>query len=49
MTGPTVTRTADHSVDVTLGLRVPVLFPGGIDFPFTAHAHTRTPDESTRP
>jgi pilus assembly protein CpaE len=32
-------------VEVTLGLKVPVLFPGAIDFPLTVHGHARTVDE----
>ncbi|GGT52647.1 hypothetical protein GCM10014713_53180 [Streptomyces purpureus] len=32
------TDAADHMVDVTVDLRVPVLFPGAIDFPFTVTA-----------
>ena len=30
---------------VTVGLRVPVLFPGAIDFPLTVHGHASAVDE----
>ncbi|WP_405586835.1 CpaE family protein [Streptomyces sp. NBC_01190] len=37
--------TGDGQVDATVGLKVPVLFPGAIDFPLTVHGHARTVDE----
>jgi pilus assembly protein CpaE len=37
--------TSDGMVSVTVGLKVPVLFPGAIDFPVTVHGHARTVDE----
>jgi pilus assembly protein CpaE len=33
------------TVDVTVTLKVPVLFPGAIDFPFHVHGHAKTVDE----
>lgn len=48
MTGPDTTR-ADGQVTVTLGLKVPVLFPGAIDFPVTVHGHASTVDEQDSP
>ncbi|WP_435124722.1 AAA family ATPase [Actinacidiphila sp. bgisy144] len=45
MQGPDVGR-ADGQVSVSLGLKVPVLFPGAIDFPVTVHGHASTVDET---
>ena len=44
MQGPDVSR-SDGQVSVTLGLKVPVLFPGAVDFPVTVHGHAATVDE----
>ncbi|MEW1860978.1 MULTISPECIES: AAA family ATPase [unclassified Streptomyces] len=46
MQGPTADRSQDGQVSVTLGLKVPVLFPGAIDFPVTVHGHASTVDET---
>ncbi|SEN55790.1 pilus assembly protein CpaE [Actinacidiphila rubida] len=43
-----VTR-ADGTVEVDFTIRVPVLFPGAIDFPLPVHGHAGTVDESDRP
>ncbi|SDN31470.1 AAA family ATPase [Actinacidiphila guanduensis] len=44
--GPDITHdSATAQVTATLGLKVPVLFPGAVDFPLTIHAHASTPDE----
>ncbi|HEY5833573.1 AAA family ATPase [Streptomyces sp.] len=40
---------ANGQVEVTVGLRVPVLFPGAIDFPLTVHGHAKTVDEEGTP
>ncbi|MFC4032719.1 CpaE family protein [Streptomyces polygonati] len=40
---------SDGQVSVTVGLRVPVLFPGAISFPVTVHGHASTPDEEPTP
>jgi pilus assembly protein CpaE len=48
MTGPHPTR-SNGQVSVTLGLKVPVLFPGAIDFPVTVHGHASTVDEQDSP
>ncbi|MET9878672.1 P-loop NTPase [Actinacidiphila glaucinigra] len=39
------TTGTDGMVGVTVGLRVPVLFPGAIDFPLTVHGHASAVDE----
>ncbi|MFF3254569.1 CpaE family protein [Actinacidiphila glaucinigra] len=39
------TTGADGMVGVTVGLKVPVLFPGAIDFPLTVHGHASAVDE----
>ncbi|MDX3093963.1 P-loop NTPase [Streptomyces sp. ME19-03-3] len=39
------TTRADGMAGVTVGLRVPVLFPGAIDFPLTVHGHASAVDE----
>ncbi len=44
MRGPDVSR-SDGQVTVTLGLKVPVLFPGAVDFPVTVHGHAAAVDE----
>jgi len=44
MQGPDVSRSGGQ-VSVTLGLKVPVLFPGAVDFPVTVHGHAATVDE----
>jgi pilus assembly protein CpaE len=36
---------SDGMVDVTVGLKVPVLFPGLVDFPLTVHGHAAAVDE----
>jgi pilus assembly protein CpaE len=48
MNGPQVSR-HDGQVEVTLGIKVPVLFPGAIDFPVTVHGHAGTVDEEGSP
>ncbi|WP_328915797.1 MULTISPECIES: AAA family ATPase [unclassified Streptomyces] len=45
MTGPDVRPADGGQIEVTLGLKVPVLFPGAIDFPITVHGHAATVDE----
>ena len=45
---PAVTRD-NGTVEVDLTLKVPVLFPGAIDFPVRVHGHARTVDEEARP
>nr|WP_202451079.1 P-loop NTPase [Streptomyces sp. SID4948] len=42
VSGPDI---AGGQVSVTVGIKVPVLFPGAIDFPLTVHGHASTPDE----
>ncbi len=50
MSGPDVSRDpSTGQVSVTLGLKVPVLFPGAIDFPLTVHGHASTVDEQDSP
>ncbi|MBM9504486.1 AAA family ATPase [Actinacidiphila acididurans] len=44
-----VDRPVDGEVKVTVGLKVPVLFPGLIDFPLTVHGTAGTVDEETKP
>ncbi|WP_431952069.1 AAA family ATPase [Actinacidiphila sp. bgisy167] len=39
------TTRADGMAGVTVGLKVPVLFPGAIDFPLTVHGHASAVDE----
>jgi pilus assembly protein CpaE len=39
------TTRSDGMVTVTVGLKVPVLFPGAIDFPLTVHGHASAVDE----
>ncbi|MFE2539221.1 AAA family ATPase [Actinacidiphila glaucinigra] len=39
------TTGTDGMVGVTVGLKVPVLFPGAIDFPLTVHGHASAVDE----
>ncbi|WP_127358462.1 AAA family ATPase [Actinacidiphila soli] len=39
------TQTANGQVTVTVGLHVPVLFPGAIDFPLTVTGHASAVDE----
>lgn len=39
------TSTSDGTVSVTVTLKVPVLFPGAIDFPAEIHGHARIPRE----
>jgi pilus assembly protein CpaE len=39
--------TADGQVTVTVALRVPVLFPGFINFPLTVTGHASAVDEET--
>jgi pilus assembly protein CpaE len=46
MQGPHAVHDKDGQVSVTLGLKVPVLFPGAIDFPVTVHGHASTVDET---
>jgi pilus assembly protein CpaE len=46
MDGPT---RADGKVAVTVHLKVPVLFPGAIDFPVTVEGHATTVDELDSP
>lgn len=41
------TTRADGMAGVTVGLKVPVLFPGAIDFPLTVHGHASAVDEET--
>ncbi|MBY8877135.1 AAA family ATPase [Actinacidiphila acidipaludis] len=48
LSGPTVTRD-NGTVDVQLSIRVPVLFPGAVDFWVPVHGHARTVDEEGRP
>ena len=48
MSGPDPVR-AGGQVSVTIGLKVPVLFPGAIDFPVTVHGHASTVDEQDSP
>ncbi|WP_037912743.1 AAA family ATPase [Actinacidiphila yeochonensis] len=48
LSGPDVARSGGQ-VAVTLGLRVPVLFPGAVDFPVTVHGHASTVDEKDTP
>ncbi|CAG7602446.1 AAA family ATPase [Actinacidiphila bryophytorum] len=38
-------RNGDGTVEATVTLKVPVLFPGTIDFPFHVHGHAKTVDE----
>ncbi|WP_433892099.1 AAA family ATPase [Streptomyces sp. CA-111067] len=40
---------ANGQVEVTVSIKVPVLFPGAIDFPLKVHGHASTPDEETTP
>lgn len=40
---------SDGQVEVTVDLKVPVLFPGAIDFPLTVHGHAKTVDEEPSP
>jgi pilus assembly protein CpaE len=40
---------SDGQVDVSIGLKVPVLFPGAIDFPVTVRGHAKTVDEEPHP
>ncbi|MFI0722257.1 CpaE family protein [Streptomyces sp. NPDC021224] len=39
------TAVSDSTVSVTVTLKVPVLFPGAIDFPVKVHGHARIPRE----
>ncbi|WNI17469.1 AAA family ATPase [Actinacidiphila sp. ITFR-21] len=45
ITDASAARDGDGQVHATIGLHVPVLFPGLIDFPVTVHGHARTTDE----
>jgi pilus assembly protein CpaE len=40
---------SEGQVEVTVGLHVPVLFPGAIDFPLTVHGHAKTVAEEPSP
>jgi pilus assembly protein CpaE len=42
-------RRSDGQVGVTVELKVPVLFPGAIDFPLTVSGHASTVDEEPNP
>ncbi|NUS10003.1 MAG: P-loop NTPase [Streptomyces sp.] len=44
-----VPRVSDRTVSVTVTLKVPVLFPGAIDFPVTIDGHASTPRERPAP
>jgi pilus assembly protein CpaE len=44
LSGPSVAHSGGQ-VAVTLGLKVPVLFPGSVSFPVTVHGHASTTDE----
>lgn len=46
--GTTTVDRGDGKVTVTVNLKVPVLFPGAIDFPLTVHGHASTVDEETK-
>ncbi|MFI1097163.1 CpaE family protein [Streptomyces sp. NPDC020917] len=48
LNGPDVSR-ADGTVEVELSIKVPVLFPGVMDFWVPVHGHARTVDEEARP
>jgi len=48
LSGPDVSR-ADGTVEVELSIKVPVLFPGALDFPLSVHGHASTVDEQGRP
>jgi pilus assembly protein CpaE len=48
LSDPEVTR-ADGTVEVDLSIKVPVLFPGAIDFWVPVHGHARTVDEEPHP
>ncbi|MCM2426481.1 AAA family ATPase [Streptomyces sp. RKAG337] len=43
-----VTGKDGGTVTVTVNLKVPVLFPGAIDFPLTVHGHASTVDEEAK-
>ncbi|MFI9099584.1 CpaE family protein [Streptomyces fildesensis] len=46
--GTTTVDRGDGKVTVTVNLKVPVLFPGAIDFPLTVHGHASTVDEEAK-
>jgi pilus assembly protein CpaE len=45
----TATHDGAGAVDAKVTLKVPVLFPGAIDFPFHVTGHARTPEEVPNP
>lgn len=46
--GTTSVERGGGRVTVTVSLKVPVLFPGAIDFPLTVHGHASTVDEEAK-
>ncbi|MDF9815331.1 pilus assembly protein CpaE [Streptomyces sp. SPB162] len=46
--GTTTVERGGGKVTVTVALKVPVLFPGAIDFPLTVHGHASTVDEEAK-